>query len=250
MLFCYHGFCCHSLLTLNRLSPQLLPSPKWKLVVDIGDEEEEASAQAHASTLATSHLSEHHDVDIKDSTDFGLLSNINAAAAHPSAPLSAIETKDIRDTRIDDVVALLGEHMPSDPTSPLSTYVPGFMSLRLLLLRQSHSSEDTELVRTMLDSYSSYTAGDRDPAEIAVMLARDYMFLSRQDQTQQHLQPTGSQTFLGVGQGTMIGGSQFPNNAGLSLFGLPSTSSSLQNSPALTPIPAPGSIDALSIVSN
>ena len=233
------------------VSLQLLPSPKWKLVVDIGDEEEEASAQVHASTLATSHLSDvHHDADIKDSADFGLLANINAAAAHPSAPLSASEAKDIRDTRIDDVVALLGEHMPSDPTSPLATYIPGFMSLRLLLLRESHSTEEAELMKTMLDSYSSYTAGERDRAEIAAMLARDFIFLSQQDQTQQQLQSNGSHAFLGVGQGTVIGGSQLPNNTGLSLFGLPSTSSSLQNSPALTPIPAPGSIDALSIVSN
>jgi hypothetical protein len=147
-----------------------------------------------------------------------------------------------RDTRIDEVVSLLGEFMPSDPSSPVAPYVSGFMSLRLLLLRPSHTVEEDELTRTILDSFSSYTAGGRARADIAVMLARDYMFLGQQQQQPQY----GYQS-----QGMMSSAAPVPSNSsGLSLFGLPSTSSSLQNSPALTPIPAPGSIDALSIVSN
>jgi hypothetical protein len=91
-----------------------------------------------------------------------------------------------RDTRIDAVVSLLGEFMPSDPSSPVAPYVSGFMSLRLLLLRPSRTIDEDELTRTILDSFSSYTAGGRARADIAVMLARDYMFLGQQQQQQPH----------------------------------------------------------------
>jgi hypothetical protein len=159
----------------------------------------------------------------------------------PPQPLSQLRR---RSTRIDEVVSLLGEFMPSDPNSPMAPYVSGFMSLRLLLLRPLRAAEDEELTRTILDSFSSYTAGGRARADIAVMLARDYMFLGQQQQ---------QQPFLGLSQGMMSSLAAAPvpsNSSGLSLFGLPSTSSSLQNSPALAPIPVPGSIDSLSIVSN
>jgi hypothetical protein len=103
--------------------------------------------------------------------------------------------------------------------------------------------DEDELTRTILDSFSSYTAGGRARADIAVMLARDYMFLGQQQQQQPH--------YAYQSRGMMSSEAPIPSNSsGLSLFGLPSTSSSLQNSPALTPIPMPGSIDALSIVSN
>ena len=167
------------------------------------------------------------------------------------------EAKDGKDSRVDDVISLIGEFMPSDPSSPLSTYVPGFMSLRLLLLRPSRTKEEEELVKTILDSFSSYAAGGRDRSEIVVMLARDYMFLSQQQNQQQpqQPQPQNPAAFLGLGQGMVGASAQVPAGngsgpGGLSLFGLPSTSSSLQNSPALTPIPIPGSVDVLSIVSN
>jgi hypothetical protein len=191
--------------------------------VDIGDEDVTAvSCSAGAATAigmaATEQSREVHDV-----------------------PIASAVTSGGRDTRIDEVVSLLGEFMPSDPNSPVAPYVSGFMSLRLLLLRHSRTVEEDELMRTILDSFSSYTAGGRARNDIAVMLARDYMFLGQQQQPQYGYQ----------GQGMLSSAAPVPSNSsGLSLFGLPSTSSSLQNSPALTPIPMPGSIDALSIVSN
>lgn len=159
---------------------------------------------------------------------------------------SAVEAYQGRDRRIEEVVALLGKYMPSDPLSPLAPYVSGFMSLRLLLLRLSRAAEEEEFVRTMMDSYSSYASGGRDESDIAVMLARDFLFLSQQ----QH-----ASSYFGAGQNFVQPAVQASADAnsfssGLSLFGLPSTRFSLENSPALTPIPAPGSIDALSIVSN
>jgi hypothetical protein len=187
---------------------QLTPAPKWKLVVDIGDEDVTAvSCSAGITTsLATAPIEQSRDVN-----DMPIASAVTSAYAAGA-----------RDSRIDEVVSLLGEFMPSDPASPVAPYVSGFMSLRLLLLRPSRTVEEDELTRTILSSFSSYTAGGRARADIAVMLARDYMFLGQQQQQY------GYQA-----QGMM-----------------PSASSSLQNSPALTPIPMPGSIDALSIVSN
>lgn len=136
-----------------------------------------------------------------------------------------------KDLRIDEVISLLGEFMPSDPNSPLSPYINGFMSLRLLLLRSSRSPEEEERVRTMLDSYSSYSHGGRARADIGVMLARDYMFLCQLKNQQQG-------GFFSIGQG-MVHTNQVPALPGYSVF-------DVQNSPALAPI---GIGDNMSIVS-
>lgn len=259
-----------------------MPSPKWKLVVDIGDVEETisvpisaaASGMANASTGESDYTTDRLE-DTKepaaqpsavgsesflDERNMQHVAPVAASAASPvaatgvatQAPQASVEG---RDPRIDAVVRLLGEFMPSDPQSHLAPYLGGFMSLRLLLLRSSRSTEDEDLVRTMLESYSSYEHGGRQREEIAVMLARDYIFLSQQHGSrsqQQHQQAS----MLSLGDPMMQGASHSShlsaqsNSAGLSLFGLPSTSSSLQNSPALAPIPVPGSHDSMSIVSN
>merc|ERR1712151_1010151 len=89
-----------------------------------------------------------------------------------------------RDPRLDEVLSILAEFMPSDAQSSWGPFLPGFMSLRLLLLRQSQSREEHEIVRTMLDSFSSYSANGRQRSDIAVMLARDFLFMSQQQQLQ------------------------------------------------------------------
>jgi len=228
-----------------------MPSPKWKLVVDIGDVEDTvavgstgaiaAAAATSATATAASQLA-HAQPSLNDDPDFGLLAPDAAPPVTSSIPAAASDPGK-KDPRIDEVIALLGEFMPSDPNSPATNYVSGFMSLRLLLLRQNRNMEDEELVNTILDSYTSYASGGRERVDIAMMLARDYIFLSQQQQ---------AHTFLGYGSGIMApsGGQGASSSGGLSLFGLPSTSSSLQNSPALTPIPAPGTVDSMSIVSN
>lgn len=207
-----------------------MPSPKWKLVVDIG----EVEVAAPVSTSADPALNAKQESSDAASSYAGVTSSSTGHNASQA-----------RDERIDRVVALLGKYMPSDPLSPLAPYVSGFMSLRLLLLRLSRADEEEELVRTMMDSYSSYASGGRDQSDIAVMLARDFIFLSQQ---QAHSFFDAGQNFV---QRDMQGQADTTSlNSGLSFFCLPSTRFSLENSPALTPIPAPGSIDALSIVSN
>jgi hypothetical protein len=141
---------------------KLVPSPKWKLVVDIGKANSAhqlaAPAQPNPSTLA----------GVKNFN-----TNLQESAAAGG-----------RDPRIDELVALLGEQMPHDPHSPYSTYLQGFMSLRLMLLKPTRTSEEKELEGTLLSSYSSYKSSGRDNSDIAVMIARDFMFLQQQHQPQ------------------------------------------------------------------
>eukprot|EP00536_Pseudo-nitzschia_multiseries_P003447 jgi/Psemu1/174565/gw1.53.155.1 len=143
---------------VGRLSEEftrLLPSPKWKLVVDIGEPPPQSQQVVSANTSTSTDV---------NGIDKGV---------------DAVKEETGRDHRIDDVVSLLGELMPSDPQSPLAPYLSGFMSLRLLLLRSSRSPEEEDRARTMLDSYTSYSQGGRSKADIGIMLARDYMFLSQ-----------------------------------------------------------------------
>jgi len=231
---------------------QLMPSPKWKLVVDIGDVEETLPSVANSASVSMELPQESESRSNDDLNIFAQFSTTPVASASVTQTVDYKEPRPAgtRDLRIDEVVSLLGEFTPSDPNSPLAAYLSGFMSLRLLLLRSTRSPEEEEFVKTMLDSFSSYTAGGRSRSDIAIMLARDCMFLLNQQQQAQQFHQQG-QPFLGLSHSVMTGPSaQVHSNTGLSLFGLPSTSSSLQNSPALTPIPIPGSIDAMSIVSN
>lgn len=140
--------------------------------------------------------------------------------------------------------------MPSsEPGSTLAPFLPGFMSLRLLLLRPSKSPEDEELVRTILGSYTSYVTTGRSKKDIALNLSQDFMFLSSQ-----HPQQQTSQTFSGLGPNLM---SDLPETAGFTFFGLPPSATgsghaSFQNSPALGPAAPPigKGPDSVSIVSN
>lgn len=122
--------------------------------------------------------------------DVGLLNGVveTKSTVVPSKTASQSKvagTLTAKDPRLEAVVNLLGEHMPSEPSSPMSAYLPGFMSLRLLILRPSRSDHEEELLQTMLDSYESYTTAGRSPNDIALLLARDCMFLTQQPYSQQ-----------------------------------------------------------------
>jgi hypothetical protein len=199
-----------------------MPSPKWKLVVDVGQSE---------ATFTSSG-------GVEQSTD-----NSNQV----SNDLSENGSVESKDPRVDEVIALLGELMPSDSNSTFAPYLSGFMSLRLLLLRPSRSQEDEELARTMLDSYTSYSQGGRSRADIGIMLARDFMFVSQQ-KNQQQQQPS---VFFSVGQGMAnIAPSALSEYSAFNIgFSEEDDSSNVHNSPTLAPIPMPGN-DTMSIVSN
>lgn len=156
-------------LTTFTLLFQMVPSPKWKLVVDIGQpmkhstnpsQREIATPLLHKSSSCTS---------------------VNANSNSTSKTLQVANGTG-RDSRSDELVALLGEQMPHDPNSPQSSYLQHFMSLRLMMLKPSRSPEETEMEGILLSSYSSYKSSGRQQRDIAVMIARDYMFLKQQHQ--------------------------------------------------------------------
>lgn len=163
-----------------------MPSPKWKLVVDVGEPEDSNNLVQAAPVVGESRNFNQGSVELSDN-----VINLDRSLSGES-----------KDHRIDEVVSLLGEFMPSDPSSPLAPYIQGFMSLRLLLLRPSRSPEDEETVRTMLESFTSYSQGGRSRSDIGLMLARDFMFLSQaRNQQQQFQQQQHPGNFFSFGQG-------------------------------------------------
>lgn len=78
-----------------------------------------------------------------------------------------------------DIIQLLGEHMPSDDSSPGAVHLSGFMTLRLMLLRCSRSAFEEDMVRILKSSYVSYCNAGRQKNDIALLLARDCAFLSQ-----------------------------------------------------------------------
>jgi hypothetical protein len=79
-----------------------------------------------------------------------------------------------------ELLALIQACFPEDKNSPLASYLPGFTSLRLLLIQQSRSPRDDELLKSVLSSYASYKkGGHRTDMDIASMTARDFMLLSK-----------------------------------------------------------------------
>lgn len=149
---------------------RLLPSPKWKLVVELGEPKPTNLSQGSNYAQVCSSTAQNN----------SNTNNNNQETLMSTAPADKNKVKTEKDSRINEVVSILGEHMPSDPGSPMGSYIPGFMSLRLLLLRPSWNDHDGDLVRTMLDSYSSYLATGRARNDIALLLARDCMFLQSQ----------------------------------------------------------------------
>lgn len=140
---------------LTRLSP----CPRWKLVIELGEEagQETENDNNTVETISESRIYQNDGVAPKDS----------------------------KDSRIHEVVSLLGQYMPSDPTSQLASFIPGFMAMRLMMLKPSWTDLEKELVHTLVASYSSYLATGRSKGEVAVLLARDCMFLVQQQNQSQ-----------------------------------------------------------------
>mmetsp|Transcript_56651 Transcript_56651/g.137656 ORF Transcript_56651/g.137656 Transcript_56651/m.137656 type:complete len:855 (-) Transcript_56651:2968-5532(-) len=200
---------------VGRLSEELtrlLPSPKWKLVVDVGEQEvPQAEPEAPVNSCQ------------------------DAVASGTNASGEGVN----RDHRVDEVVGILGELMPSDPNSALAPYLSGFMSLRLLLLRPSKSPEEEGRARTMLDSYTSYSQSGRTKADIGMMLARDYMYMTKSN-FNGNSQQSQQANFFNLGQGVATNNAPAPSLSGNIEFE--------GNSPLLGPLPM--SDGTMSIVSN
>jgi hypothetical protein len=115
---------------------QLMPTPRWHLVVDVG-----------AATIPW-------------------------------------HTENREDTQKQiDLLRLLEVYMPKNKNSPLSLFLPGFTSLRLLLVKHEKSAKDLELLHSILGSYDAYVQAGRSDSDVIAMTARDFMFLTKHGRT-------------------------------------------------------------------
>jgi hypothetical protein len=156
---------------------QFVPTPKWKLVVDIGtktkDESQLNSTEFNNSGPMVAHASMQHNMAVSNNT------------AHPDSRL------------IEEVITLLGDIMPQDQNSPLNTHFSSIMALRLMLLKRNPTPEELECQTTLLSSYQSYKSSGRAKSEVAVMVARDYMFLRQLQPNEPPSQPLASRPSMG-----------------------------------------------------
>ena len=135
---------------------KLLPTPKWKLVIDMGN----SVVGAPAGSATVKPL-------LNTTTKMSMISSYS-----PSIIVSPT-----LDPRIAQIVNLLADEMsPRMMTNP-SSHSNDMISLRLLLLKPNRSADEEELVSTIVGSYSSYITGARPKHEVAVMIARDYSFM-------------------------------------------------------------------------
>lgn len=147
---------------------KLVPSPKWKLVVDIGRAQEPSPTPEKTTSFQN-----------------------NMAVSNTKGSDQSVEIT--KDARTEELVALLGEHMPHDPNSPYSSFLSGLMSLRLMLLKPTRTDEEKEIEGTLLSSYTSYLSSGRSKQDITLMIARDFMFLKQQPSLQQPAQDQHTQ---------------------------------------------------------
>ena len=155
---------------------RLMPSPKWKLVVDVGQQPQQAQQVPTQQAAASQQQVAPQAQQPQQAQQVQPQQQGNGAPPAGPAALTS------------EVISIFGEHMPSDPNDPAFAYLQGFMSLRLLLLRSSRTEQEQDIVNTILSSYSSYKAGGRTRPDIALMLARDFMFLNQQQPQQMHQQ--------------------------------------------------------------
>lgn len=112
-----------------------MPSPKWKLVVDVG-----------------------------------LVSSYDSMG-------EAWE----EDSVVRGLGDLISNQMPDDKNSPLAGLLPGFTSLRLILLKPNRTAREVELLKKALSLYRQCKQSGHADATIASMICRDFMQLTRQD---------------------------------------------------------------------
>jgi hypothetical protein len=103
-----------------------------------------------------------------------------------------------------ELLLLIQKCMPADKKSPFASFLPGFTSLRLLLIQQSRSAREDELLKSILASYANYRKGGlRSDTDMAVSMARDFMMKSKQGQNNAALREQQSRN-VSVSQQQML----------------------------------------------
>ena len=95
-----------------------------------------------------------------------------------------------------ELLLLIQKCMPADKKSPFASFLPGFTSLRLLLIQQTRTPREDELLKSILASYATNRrGGNRSETDMAVSSARDFMMISKQGQNYAALREQLSQNF-------------------------------------------------------
>lgn len=140
----------------------LKPCPRWKLVVEL--------RSSNDAVL---------NADIQRSS-------ASSACSPGSANISGEvnEASIIKSSRINELISILGENMPTNFSSPLGHQINDMMSLRLVLLKAAgRTSEEEQLVDSILLLFESYLKAGRSRSDISQMVTRDYAFhLGEQNQ--------------------------------------------------------------------
>jgi bHLH-MYC and R2R3-MYB transcription factors N-terminal len=158
------------------------PEPKWKVEIELGAFERQATTDASNTAVvgqvhSNNQLRTKSDVPSAFSTVTPHNTEItpSGSASRPdtvATPLSCDHDIEHR------IASILGDHMPDRDSNSMLQH---FMCLRLLLLR-SHdrrSSNDNETLDIIKKSYQAYSKDNRrSSAELASLLVRDWMFLS------------------------------------------------------------------------
>ncbi|KAL7535321.1 hypothetical protein ACHAXR_007945 [Thalassiosira sp. AJA248-18] len=127
---------------------RLMPSPKWKLVVDVGHQQQQQMqqvvVQAPTQQAATNVGQQQQSMQqVQQQQQQQQQQSMDAQQQNNGAPSDPAALTS-------EVISIFGEHMPSDPSNPAFAYLQGFMSLRLLLLRSSRTEQEQDVVNTIL----------------------------------------------------------------------------------------------------
>ncbi|KAL9185733.1 hypothetical protein ACHAXT_003510 [Thalassiosira profunda] len=149
------------------------PCPRWKLMVDMGT----GAALSAGAGVAIEQAQ---------------LANSESQASLQGPGLSE------KNVQVSNLIALLGENMPSDASTPLGMQLNNIMTLRMVLLKTQRTPEEEHLVDSTITLFHSYVQAGRSRPDITLMLARDFAFHSQIAQQQQampsqaHMQRQGS----------------------------------------------------------
>jgi hypothetical protein len=134
-----------------------------------------------------------------------------------------------------ELLLLIQKYMPADKKSPFASFLPGFTSLRLLLIQQTRSTKEDELLKSILASYATYRRGGlRSETDMAVSMARDFMMISKHGQNNTVAQDQQSRS-VSTTQQQVLEGQVIPTNTpSFSGFSHMSTTNSVQSNANVT----------------
>mmetsp|Transcript_16324 Transcript_16324/g.35278 ORF Transcript_16324/g.35278 Transcript_16324/m.35278 type:complete len:1158 (+) Transcript_16324:148-3621(+) len=171
------------------------PSPRWKLVVDVrsGSSGDAFGTGPAAGAVAgppaplsmgmagsssfSANMSALSMQPASQSTSLGmdLAGDASQQLQHNSSQATNKAAQNKHSQTV-NLINLLQETMPSDSSSPLGKQLHSILSLREILLRSNRTSEEEQLVDTILVLYESYIAAERTKGDIALLVSRDYDF--------------------------------------------------------------------------